>query len=240
MAVKKFIPNAITSMNLVCGALGVIFALSGRMQTAFLLMMAAAVFDFCDGLAARLLDAYSDIGKELDSLCDAVSFGLLPALMLYASMNPAWGAWRLMTLVLAVCSAFRLAKFNLDERQSDSFLGLPTPAAAMVCGALACYLEARPDGHLGALSATVWALPLVAVLLSALLVSEIPMFSFKLGKGAAADTVTRIKRISFLTVTVLSALSVALLRAHWSLIPLASFLAYILLNVAFLPLKARP
>ena len=83
---RKHIPNTITLMNLLCGSLGVIFTLKGQPQTAFLLMLGASVFDWCDGLAARLLGAYSDIGKELDSLCDMVSFGLLPALMLCCAM----------------------------------------------------------------------------------------------------------------------------------------------------------
>ena len=98
------------------------------------MVLAAAVFDFLDGLAARALDAYSDIGKELDSLCDVVSFGVLPALMLYRTMVDLSGAgvFCCLPLVLAVFSALRLAKFNVDERQHGSFLGLPTPAAAMI------------------------------------------------------------------------------------------------------------
>ena len=83
MAIGKHIPNTITSMNLLCGAMGVIFALEGHVEWALPLMILGAVFDFCDGLAARLLHAYSPIGKELDSLADLVSFGVLPALMLY-------------------------------------------------------------------------------------------------------------------------------------------------------------
>ena len=82
MTIKKYIPNTITSMNLLCGAVGVICTFKGEMPLAFTCMLLAAVFDFCDGLAARLLKAYSPIGKELDSLCDMVSFGLLPSLML--------------------------------------------------------------------------------------------------------------------------------------------------------------
>ena len=86
MKIKQSIPNTITLMNLLCGSVGVVLTLEGRPDTAFLLMLLAAVFDFCDGLAARLLKAYSDVGKELDSLSDLVSFGLLPSLMLYNAM----------------------------------------------------------------------------------------------------------------------------------------------------------
>ena len=134
MTLRKYIPDLITSMNLVCGLLGVVFTLKSRLDIAFACMLAAAVFDFLDGLAARALDAYSDLGKELDSLCDLVSFGVLPALMLCFLMQTyrfdgSWICW--LPLLLAVFSALRLAKFNVDPRQTDGFLGLPTPAAAL-------------------------------------------------------------------------------------------------------------
>ena len=99
-------------MNLLSGILGVIFALQGNIQTAFILMLAAACFDFCDGLAARLLGAYSEVGKELDSLSDLVSFGVLPAIMLYcATGSCGWICY--IPLIIAVFSALRLAKFFL-------------------------------------------------------------------------------------------------------------------------------
>ena len=134
-------------MNLLAGTLGVIFTLDGRIDIAFPLMLAAAGFDFCDGFAARLLNAYSNIGKELDSLADMVSFGVLPAIMLYKIMCIC-GTWHIaiyIPLILAAFSALRLAKFNLDERQHGSFIGLPTPAAAMICGSLAYYVERSPE-----------------------------------------------------------------------------------------------
>lgn len=235
MKIKQSIPNTITLMNLLCGSVGVVLTLEGRPDTAFLLMLLAAVFDFCDGLAARLLKAYSDVGKELDSLSDLVSFGLLPSLMLYNAMYTAGAARWLcfLPLFIAAMSALRLAKFNLDERQHDSFIGLPTPACAMICGSLACYMAVRPDSLPAAWSGEWWFLPVLSLLLGLLLVSEIPMFSMKFGKGMQAEPVTRFKRISFLTVIVLLSLAVLLLRAHWSLIPLLAFLAYILENLLF-------
>ena len=156
MGIVKNIPNTITSMNLLCGVLGVIASLNGRLELAFVLMISAAAFDFCDGLAARLLKAYSnqsgqrsadhgggavpdsavllkaysEIGKELDSLADDVSFGVLPAVMLFSVSGTDIVVLKYLPLLLAVFSALRLAKFNLDERQHDSFIGLPTPAAA--------------------------------------------------------------------------------------------------------------
>ena len=137
--IKKYVPDFITSLGLASGVLGVVFALEGKIWLAFPLMLAAAVFDFCDGLAARALDAYSDLGKELDSLSDMVSFGVLPSVMLYNLMKTCTfssSAWCLVPLLLAVFSGLRLAKFNVDPRQHMSFVGLPTPVAALLCGSL--------------------------------------------------------------------------------------------------------
>ena len=114
MNIIRHIPNTITSMNLLCGVLGVIASLNGRLELGFELMILAAVFDFCDGLAARLLKAYSEIGKELDSLADDVSFGVLPAVMLYQISGTDIWILKYLPLVLAAFSALRLAKFNLD------------------------------------------------------------------------------------------------------------------------------
>ena len=121
MNIIRHIPNTITSMNLLCGIMGVICTFSGQFDIAFCLMLAAAVCDFCDGMSARLLKAYSDVGKELDSLADMVSFGLLPALMLNQLMIGIHGEtfWSYTPLIIAILSAVRLAKFNIDERQTE-------------------------------------------------------------------------------------------------------------------------
>lgn len=235
MNIVKHIPNTITSMNLLSGTLGVVFTLLGRIDVAFPLMIAAACFDFCDGFAARLLGAYSEIGKELDSLADMVSFGLLPAVMLYRTMDgvePEWVAY--IPLILVVFSALRLAKFNVDERQHGSFLGLPTPAAAMICGSFA-YFAAHTDSLLIQCSCTSWFyVPAVAVILSALLVSEIPMFAMKFGKDIEVDYKTKVARIAFVAGFVCIAVAVAVMGANWSLVVLLTFVYYILLNLALL------
>ena len=150
MTIRKYLPDFLTAMNLVCGLIALTYAFGDRPDIAFYLMLAAAVFDFSDGFAARALKAYSDLGKELDSLCDLVSFGVLPAVMLHRQMlssgNSGWLCW--IPLLLAVFSALRLAKFNVDERQHASFIGLPTPAAAMLCAAFChyVYMNARALG----------------------------------------------------------------------------------------------
>ena len=226
MALYKHIPNTITSMNLLSGVMGVIFTLEGHLGWAFPLMILAAVFDFCDGLAARLLDAHSPIGGELDSLADLVSFGVLPSLMLYKVMPAeAPALLRFVPLFVAVMSAVRLAKFNVDDRQTLDFLGLPTPSCAMICGSLAYFLHAEGGVPAGA---GPWLVAAIAVVLGLLLVSEIPMFGMKIKKGhKLLDT----KRIAFLILAVASVLAVVLLRQNWSLAVLAVFSVYVIENL---------
>ena len=231
MGITRHIPNTITSMNLLSGAMGVICTFQGEIGTAFLLMLAAAVFDFCDGLAARLLKAYSPVGKELDSLSDMVSFGLLPSLMLVKSMwlSGTEGFVSFLPLFLAMMSALRLAKFNVDERQTLGFIGLPTPASAMVAGSLCAFLFLRPGTFLSAWAATPWFLPLVALVLGILLVSEVPMFAMKVAKG---HKLLDGKRIVFLCFAAAVLLATLLLHWHWTLPVLVIFSFYILENLA--------
>ncbi|MBR5660309.1 MAG: CDP-alcohol phosphatidyltransferase family protein [Bacteroidales bacterium] len=232
MNIRKHIPDSITSMNLLCGVVGVILTLGGRPDLGFLMMILGAVFDFFDGFAARMLKASSGIGKELDSLADMVSFGVLPSVMLYVSGGTNILFLKYFPIILAAFSALRLAKFNLDERQHSSFLGLPTPASAMVCGALACYVFAVPDSLLSSWCGGPVFLPVLALALSLLLVSEIPMFSMKFGAGGSSR-IENLKRIIFMAVTlVIVALTVAF-RQHWSLIFLSAFSGYIIINLAF-------
>jgi len=228
MSVKKHIPNAITSMNLLSGVLGVIVSLEGHVETGFLLMLAAGGFDFLDGFAARLLKVTSEIGKELDSLSDLVSFGVLPAVMMYEVMAMGGIGWpRFLVLVLPVFSGLRLAKFNTDSRQSSSFIGLPTPAAALLSGSLALFLLKSGALSAGLLSIV---LPLVAAVLSALEVSEIPMFSMKIKKGGALFD---IKRTVFFSVSAIMVIITVMLNLHWSVALVLIFGFYILENLLF-------
>lgn len=237
MNIIKHIPNTITSMNLLCGVLGVIASLGGRLELGFVLMLCAAVFDFCDGLAARLLKAYSEIGKELDSLADDVSFGVLPAVMLY--MISGTDILKYLPLLLAAFSALRLAKFNLDERQHESFIGLPTPAAAMICGSLATLVTVRPDCFLAHWCEGPVFIPVLTLILCYLLVSEIPMFAMKFGVGKKAPKLEVAKRIAFLVIVVLSVIIALVEKSHWSFIFFASFLGYILVNLAMSDLMVK-
>ena len=232
MRIVKHIPNTITSTNLLCGVLGVICTLKGSLDTAFILMLAAAVCDFCDGLAARLLKAYSELGKQLDSLADMVSFGVLPSLMMYSLMVQAQGdSWICyVPLLIAVFSALRLAKFNIDERQSDSFIGLATPACAIICGSFACYLTKNPSSVMLEWAMTPWFIPVVSLILCGLLVSEIPMFSMKF-KKSSAGTPAHKQRLTFLALAALTCILVPVMKLNWTMIPLLIFTIYIIMNL---------
>jgi len=236
-------------MNLLCGVLGVIATFYSRLDLAFYLMLLAAVFDFCDGLSARLLGAYSDMGKELDSLSDDISFGALPAIMLFWTSVQLGGGgscylfsnislWSLFPVMIAVFSGLRLAKFNVDERQTTSFIGLATPACAMICGSLAYLVSAMPDCFLARWCAGPVFIPVLSVALSALLVSEIPMFSMKFHKGMKMDA-TNIMRIVFVCFVVAALVVVLCFRINWSAAVLVGFVGYVVMNIiaALFPTK---
>lgn len=231
MTVTRHIPNAITSMNLICGSLGVICAFDGRLETSFFLMLAAAVADFCDGLAARALKAYSDIGKELDSLADIISFGFLPAVMLNRLMTESGndGIWSYIPLTITVFSALRLARFNIDDRQKENFIGLATPACAILCGALVHYICKTPDSFLAPWAGTKLFIPVMSVILSFLMVSGIPMFSLKFKQNQKASPVYRM-RIGFIGFCVAVSLAIFLLGLNFSMIFILAILGYLVMN----------
>lgn len=233
MKIIRHIPNTITSMNLLFGAMGVIATFNGRFDLAFYMMLAAAVCDFCDGLSARLLGAYSDMGKELDSLADMISFGLLPSLMMHRLMVTHIGESVLtyIPLIIAVFSALRLAKFNIDERQSENFIGLATPACAMICGSFAYYVSNDTSSVLYSWMTGEFFIPVASILLSLLLVSEIPMFSMKFKKNIKPGTPIHKQRIGFAGVIFVSIVLVTLLGLNWSMIILLTFISYIVMNL---------
>ena len=215
-------------MNLLCGAMGVIFTFQGALDIAFYLMLAAAVCDFCDGLAARLLNAYSDMGKELDSLADMVSFGLLPSLMLHRRLieGGMTGFWSYLPLIICIFSALRLAKFNVDDRQGENFLGLATPACALWCGSL-IYSADQGAMSIAGLLHDKYIILIASVVLAILLVSEIPMFSLKFKKGSTYN------RIRFIFAGIVAAIAIAafILKITWGYIVLLSLTCYIFFNL---------
>lgn len=184
MAIKKHIPNTITCCNLVSGCVAIAYAFSGNVELSFTWIIIGAIFDFFDGMSARLLNVSSPIGKELDSLADVVTFGVAPSTILFSELSvmsypailePLRSILPFTAYIMAAFSALRLAKFNLDERQALGFIGLPTPANALFWGSLIIgagkWLEATPFMVfflLGGILISSW-----------LMVSEIPMFALK-------------------------------------------------------------
>jgi len=183
---KKHIPNTITCLNLISGCIATYWAFQGDYQIALLFIVIGAVFDFFDGMTARLLHVSSPIGKELDSLADDITFGFAPSAIIFSFLQSTTAVANstLYTLhstlpylafIIAAFSALRLAKFNLDERQALGFIGLPTPANALFWGALIVGLGDK----IATLPYAPW-IVLAAMLVSSwLLVSEIPMFALK-------------------------------------------------------------
>ena len=182
--VTKHIPNTLTSCNLISGCIAIVFALSANYTMALTFIVVGAVFDFFDGMSARLLGVSSPIGKELDSLAEVVTFGVAPSSMIYTLLltlsKSGWNetlafAIPYVAFVMAAFSALRLAKFNLDERQTTSFIGLPTPANALFWGALIVGNENVFDEN----SYYIYLLIILVFVSSWLLVAEIPMFALK-------------------------------------------------------------
>ncbi len=203
MAIKKHIPNTITCLNLFSGCIATVMALNGFFFYALLFILLAAVFDFFDGMAARLLHTTSPIGKELDSLADMISFGLAPSTVVFRQLSwidlpPQLCVLPYFAFLIAVFSALRLAKFNVDERQTTSFIGLPTPANALFFVGLFSIVD--PLLPMPTYIDRAWLAPLLfnpavvclfVAIFSYLLVSEIPMFSLKFKSLKWEDNIIR-------------------------------------------------
>ena len=174
MQIKRIIPNSLTCANLLCGSVAVFMAPQEQFLWAFALILAGGLFDFFDGASARWLKVPSPLGVQLDSLADDITFGLAPAMVLFSYLKPIIGWWALIALLIAAFSALRLAKFNIDERQTTSFIGLATPPNAIFWASLICWLNTMVLPTWAP-----WVLLAGSLLSCYLLVSEIPFFSFK-------------------------------------------------------------
>jgi len=187
----KHVPNLITSLNLAAGFTAIIFALEGDLTTSSWLILAAMIFDFLDGFSARLLKAYSAIGKELDSLADVVSFGVAPAVIIYQLLCKASGVnisgadnitsflILISPVLMPVFAGLRLAIFNTDETQATTFKGLPTPANALAVISIVIAGEYSDAGLITYLTGSATALIIFTAVLSGLMVTRIPMLSLK-------------------------------------------------------------
>jgi len=192
---KRHIPNFITSLNLASGFFSIIFAFNGELVRSSWLIMAAMIFDFLDGFSARLLKSYSEIGKELDSLADVVSFGVAPAVLLYQLLGASMALIDpmlynassfktilvlLLPVIMPVFAALRLAIFNTDETQATSFKGLPTPANALAVISVVIASHYSDSSLIASFTGSKISLIIFTVVLSILMVIRIPMLSLKI------------------------------------------------------------
>jgi len=196
MTIKKYIPNIITSLNLISGLIAITLIFDKNFLMAGVLIVIAAVFDFLDGMAARLLDARSEFGKQLDSLADVVSFGVAPGLLIFQMISihcagscnilEKSGIAPYFALLIPLCAALRLAKFNIDIRQEEHFIGLPTPANALFFASVPLVIFLQPDlfsiiplDFMTVFFSNTRVLAMLAVFFSYLMISDFQLFSMK-------------------------------------------------------------
>jgi CDP-diacylglycerol--serine O-phosphatidyltransferase len=196
MNIKRSIPNIFTLLNLLSGTIAVIFAVQGQLVIAAYLVFLGIFFDFFDGFFARLLNVQGELGKQLDSLADVVTSGVVPGIVLFQLLksknaieifNTEIVSWQtneveflpFIGLAVTLAAAYRLAKFNIDERQTSSFIGLPTPAAALVVLSLPLILEYSAFETASVIIQNKWFLILLTAILCYLMNAEIPLFSLK-------------------------------------------------------------
>ncbi len=233
MSIKRHVPNFITLLNLLCGSLAIIFIMKDEPVTAVYLILIATLMDFLDGFSARVFNAYSVIGKELDSLADLVSFGLAPSLLLYSfydlylqQNHPEWTVLSFIPMTVVLAAALRLAIFNTDTQQKSTFKGLPTPANAILISMIFCSIYSDP--FIGLIVNSIITIPLISILLSILMVSKIPMFSLKIKGFNYSDN----KNLyHFLIISLILAGLTLLTGSAFTTAILVIFLNYILFNI---------
>ncbi|MFD1095263.1 CDP-alcohol phosphatidyltransferase family protein [Salegentibacter chungangensis] len=225
MTIKKHIPNFITLLNLFSGCIAVIFAVQGNLVMAAVFVAAGIFFDFFDGLAARALDVKSEVGLQLDSLADVVTSGVVPGIVMFQMLknaipqnlkevNTDWDmatevlGWNLNNfalfgLLISLASAYRLAKFNVDERQTDSFIGLPTPANALLILSLPLILTFQPGELVSSLILNEWFLIALTLFSCYILNAEIGLFALKFSDWSFKNNKLRYFFLIFCVVMIL-------------------------------------
>ncbi len=222
MNIKDHIPNTLTLTNMLAGILSIYMAMKGDLVTASYLIFIAAVFDFLDGFAARLLNAYSEIGAQLDSLADLVSFGLAPGFILFNMINISHGQpgntassttfMPFLGFIIPLFAALRLAKFNIDDKQQNSFLGIPTPAVAILIASyplIKSYLY-HDRGLYYMIVTNTYFLTATAFAMSFLMVVPLPMFAFKFKNYGWRDNKVKYVFLAFSLILILIFKSVAI------------------------------
>ena len=233
--VRKHVPNAITCANLFSGCIGIVFAFQDNLIVAAYAVLLAAIFDFFDGFASRVLQSFSGIGKDLDSLADMVSFGVLPSVILYELLLKAPQIEYISTylnfiaFLIPVFSALRLAKFNTDSRQAEIFIGLPTPANGILIGSFPLIMEQYPS--LSEYILNPYGLSVFAIVMCALLVVELPLMSLKFKNKDFNKNIYRYLLLLFS--------AILLLFFKFAAVPVIIFI-YLVLSVIQFKLAAEP
>ncbi len=245
----KQIPNIFTLLNLICGCIAIVFTLqngitldyddqlivlSEKIWMASLFIGIAAVVDFLDGFVARLFNASSEMGKQLDSLADVVSFGVAPSMIVYQFLRMSFAAgenginvsvfWLTPAFIIAAAGAYRLARFNLDTKQSFGFKGVPIPAVGLLIASLPLIFWNTESDFIRSLITNKWFLYSLIVVVSWLMVSTLPLMALKFKNVSVKDNLPK-----YLIV------GIALIAAvifHWLAVPVV-FIAYIILSLAF-------
>ncbi len=245
----KQIPNVFTLLNLICGCIAITYilqnginiqydgslvALSEKMWMASLFIGIAAVVDFLDGFVARLFNASSEMGKQLDSLADVVSFGVAPSMIMYQFLRISYASgengvntsiWLLFpAFIIAAAGAYRLARFNLDTTQSYGFKGVPIPAAGLLVASLPLIYWQTNNETLINLLTNKWFLYLLIIIVSALMVSTLPLMALKFKNISVKDNLPKYILVGFAIV--------AAIFLKWLAIPVV-FIGYIILSLAF-------
>ncbi|MEA1785024.1 CDP-alcohol phosphatidyltransferase family protein [Arenibacter sp. GZD96] len=236
---KKHIPNFLTLLNVFCGCIAVVFAVMNRMEIAALFVFLGIFFDFFDGLAARLLRVQSDLGLQLDSLADMITSGLVPGIVMYQLLGmSAYGGWNsghalptgysgetpilflpFLGFIITLASAYRLAKFNIDENQASSFVGLPTPANALLVLSLPLILYYQNNDALNRIILNPWFLVGLTFLSAFLLNARIALFALKFKNWSFKDNTLRYTFliVSFVLLLTLKFLAVPAIIAFYVL-----------------------
>ena len=241
MNIKSYIPNAFTMANLFCGMLGVFFAATGHLDYAAYAVVAGVFFDFFDGFLARMFKVEGELGLQLDSLADVVTSGVVPGMVMFQMLHKLehWNtgerwveaglSWESLSLLpflgfaITLASAFRLAKFNIDTRQTTSFIGLPTPANALLILSLPLIVQFQDYAIAETLITNTWFLLVLTALSCYMLNAEIPLFALKFKSWGLAENKIR---YGFLLLAI-----ILLFWLTFAAIPLI-IIAYVLISIA--------
>lgn len=239
MKITGIIPNTITLLNMLAGILSIYIGMTGDLVLAAYLIFIAAILDFMDGFSARMLNAYSDLGKQLDSLADLVSFGLAPGFILFNMINISHGqpgnTSSSMTIIpfiafmVPLFSALRLAKFNIDENQQTSFLGMPTPAVAILIASFPLIKSElfHDRGLYYMIITNTYFLLAMAIIMSLLMVIPLPMFAFKFKNYGWANNKVKyvFLIISLIGIIIFKSIAIPVIIALYFLLSLVFYLA---------------